>query len=394
MNIVRSALRDIRGQWIRYSLTSITMLIGVIGVVGVATINSVAGDMLVAQQEQLNGREASYANSVTLSVQDVGVLDSLYSKLRARIGPRNVSVVFQAETSMETRTTSQRDNNLPGRTLSIEWVQGNLNSVQRLPVVRGSDYYSTSYPPSIELNQVAASLPDFASSEPYWISTPGAEGVRFVTTGTVADGQIEARAYGSLSALRVLFPGELTHLPVQIRVSGPGLDLPSAKSLLSVSSNNVGLKLDGDTHRVDTVQSVRDQVSFLSAVFAACAALVLLVASVGIANVGIASVSERSREFVIRRALGARRRDIFLQVMAASVTAGVVTAVIAVVLEVGAVYFLLPRLISVSSSVSSPAFPALACILGTVVALGTSAIGAILPAIKATRLEVALALRE
>ncbi len=73
-------------------------------------------------------------------------------------------------------------------------------------------------------------------------------------------------------------------------------------------------------------------------VLGAIAAISLLVGGIGIMNIMLASVTERTREIGIRRALGAKRRDIILQFLIETVilsgTGGVIGVVFGVVIPV------------------------------------------------------------
>ncbi len=70
-------------------------------------------------------------------------------------------------------------------------------------------------------------------------------------------------------------------------------------------------------------------------VLAAIAAISLLVGGIGIMNIMLASVTERTREIGIRRALGARRRDIILQFLVETVILSSTGGVIGVALGIG-----------------------------------------------------------
>jgi len=70
-------------------------------------------------------------------------------------------------------------------------------------------------------------------------------------------------------------------------------------------------------------QSERTQAVF-NAVMIVIAAISLLVGGIGIANIMLATITERTREIGIRRAMGARRRDILLQFLTETTAIGVV----------------------------------------------------------------------
>jgi putative ABC transport system permease protein len=70
-------------------------------------------------------------------------------------------------------------------------------------------------------------------------------------------------------------------------------------------------------------QSERTQDVF-NAVMMVIAAISLLVGGIGIANIMLATITERTREIGIRRAMGARRRDILLQFLTETAAIGAV----------------------------------------------------------------------
>jgi putative ABC transport system permease protein len=76
-----------------------------------------------------------------------------------------------------------------------------------------------------------------------------------------------------------------------------------------------------------------------SIVLGSIAAISLLVGGIGIMNIMLASVTERTREIGIRRALGAKRRDIVVQFLVETVLLSGVGGVIGVVVGVTIPYF-------------------------------------------------------
>ncbi|OYV71816.1 MAG: hypothetical protein B7Z72_06145, partial [Gemmatimonadetes bacterium 21-71-4] len=119
----------------------------------------------------------------------------------------------------------------------------------------------------------------------------------------------------------------------------------------------------------------------------------LIVGGIGIMNVLLASVAERTREIGIRRATGARRREILLQFLAESVTITGAGAVLGAGLGVAAAYavtaFMRMRTRATVYAGLSWSTLIVAAVAALVVGLGFG----IYPALKASRLSPIDAIR-
>lgn len=119
------------------------------------------------------------------------------------------------------------------------------------------------------------------------------------------------------------------------------------------------------------------------------AGISLLVGGIGIANIMLASIAQRVRELGVRLAVGARRRDVFLQILAESTVIGVIGGLIG--LGAGA---LLLELLGHLAPLESPPVIELSAVL---VSVGFASIVGVLsglyPAWRASRLDPIAALR-
>ena len=112
----------------------------------------------------------------------------------------------------------------------------------------------------------------------------------------------------------------------------------------------------------------------------------LLVGGVGVMNIMLMSVTERTREIGVRKAIGARKRDISFQFITEAMTLTGIGGILGVILSL--LISLLLNLIHFPSSV-----PIWAIILAVAVASSVGLFFGIYPAMKAARLDPVIALR-
>ena len=133
--------------------------------------------------------------------------------------------------------------------------------------------------------------------------------------------------------------------------------------------------------------SAAEMAKTMALLLGAIASVSLLVGGIGIMNIMLVSVTERTREIGIRMAIGARQRDILLQFMLEALTLSLTGGLIGVVLGMGGA-----KLIQVLWHA-----PVIFTVSAVVVAFAVSAVTGVFfgfyPAWKASRLDPIEALR-
>ena len=115
----------------------------------------------------------------------------------------------------------------------------------------------------------------------------------------------------------------------------------------------------------------------------------LIVGGIGIMNVMLASISERVREIGVRRALGAKRVDILVQILAESLTLAGAGGIVGMVASVGLIKILQSVVVPANRPELSPAALAIGVLFSGIVGV----VAGLYPAIRASRLAVVEALR-
>jgi putative ABC transport system permease protein len=121
--------------------------------------------------------------------------------------------------------------------------------------------------------------------------------------------------------------------------------------------------------------------------FPGLVSIALVVGGIVIMNIMLVSVTERTREIGIRKALGARRRDIHLQVLVESATLSLMGALIGI--GIGVVLAQIVQAVSPLPAAIAPFWMLMSVIMG----MSVGVIAGIYPAARAARLDPVVALR-
>ena len=139
------------------------------------------------------------------------------------------------------------------------------------------------------------------------------------------------------------------------------------------------------------LESASSVAATLTAFLAGIGAVSLLVGGIGIMNIMLVSVTERTREIGLRKAVGAHNRDILLQFLVEALVLTLVGGLIGIAVSYG--------LAEIAKNFSSPDFPLIVLIEPASLAAAVSVSAAcgllfgLYPAIRATRLDPIEALR-
>jgi putative ABC transport system permease protein len=204
-----------------------------------------------------------------------------------------------------------------------------------------------------------------------------------ITTSRARFGdELRRVAQGSEDRTRV----ELSEVKLRLRTTEEVL--PAAKLLASILE--IGSRPQDDVKLIVPLELLRQKEAtarIFNLVLGSIAVISLLVGGIGIMNVMLATVTERTREIGIRRALGARRRDIVRQFLVETAALSAVGGICGVGLGV-----LIPRLVTWLSANLTIVRPE-HVVLAFGISVGVGVAFGLYPAWRAARMDPVEALR-
>ena len=386
------ACKDLRLSPAKTALTGIGMLVGVLAVIATSLLGTVGNACMEAVNARISGWAPTYA--IPVIGGDTRDVTRLTDIIDARSDDA-IAPLYTVDAALSASRIGSRGAAVSGSYPHIVFTTAAYGLIYHLPMASGRWLSEADRVAPIELvlNRAAEAL--FGTTGDTMVLTADRTPTVWTmpVTGVADDGANEPRIYVNAVPFSRLLP-QRWH-PNQLTLLWHPLHIDAAPSTITSAANDIASDTfnatAGDAQRADNAESYERVLAFLTRCFAVCSVLILIVSMLGLANIGLASIRQRSRELLIRRAVGASRGDIIRLVLMSDLLLGLAVSAAAIAISVLAVRVIVPMVMI--PGVPAPNYPHQTALLAVSAAVLTALAGGAVPAIQASRLEPALALR-
>jgi putative ABC transport system permease protein len=350
---LKIAVRALRRNMLRTLLTMLGIIIGVGAVIAMVSIGNGAKSQIEAQIASLGqnliqvmsgnfargGVRGGWGSSPTLTRED-------YDAIRKEIvGVSGVSPEVQAPAQV----TAGNQNNY----VSIKGVGADYLTVRAWGLVSGNNFSEQ----DVRQASKVALIGQTTATNLFGDMDPIGQVIRMKNAPFTIVGLLERK--GSMpwggdqdDVILVPYTSAMKRLTgvtafrtffVQAQTAEDIPDVQTQMTELLRQRHHIGGDKDDD-FMVVTQQEISDRVTatsrIMTVLLGSIASVSLLVGGIGIMNIMLVSVTERTREIGIRLAVGARARDILMQFLIEAVTLSAVGGIIGILLGVGSSKFI------------------------------------------------------
>lgn len=403
------AFDNLRAQKTRTFLTALGIVFGVGSVIGMLAIG--AG----AREESLRFIEQLGVRNVLIDSRPMASEEELNQRRRSSPGltERDLRILRANVEGLD--TISPRRSLRPAQVLpkpareipEMIGVQPSYSTIHNLRLVEGrffSDEDEKASRSVCVLGQGAKTnllgyekaVGKFVKVNDNWLEVIGVLGESVAATSKSSGGKMEDRnnvVYIPFNTFLYRFwdmssylKDELDGIDIRLKPASDSVEMAKVVTAILNSTHNNTQDFDVTIPAALLEQQKRTQTIF-TYVMVAIAAISLLVGGIGIMNIVLATVMERTREIGIRRATGARRNDIVKQFLAESVLISTGGGLLGIGLG-----FLISWIIATTAEWKTIVTPA-SVIIAFGVSVATGVVFGIYPAMKASRIDPIEALR-
>ncbi len=406
---VSTALENLRANKLRSGLTMLGIIIGVSAVIMMVAIlqgasarvtnefNKLGSDLiLVVYAPTQEERKVLTHHIEGLKMQDVAAIKAKCSLLKSLAPEMPIGNAHAKYAGQDTDVNAKGV--VPGydRMRNVQIAQGrfvseeDLNNWAKVCVIgtKVRDelfHHADPIGKSIEVNGLSLTVVGVLTEKGRTFEGDSDKNV-FVPLSTV-----QKRMLGSEMA------GELYAQPIDLEHMNEAKD-QVWHVLMARYQNLPGWKVDSFDNMLNSINQI---LAIFTLVMGSIAGLALLVGGIGIMNIMLVTVTERTREIGIRKAIGAKRRDILIQFLIESATLSGVGGLTGVAVGTGSAYLIhyittfIPSLVDKQTGQKGIAvFVPIPVVIGSFLfSAGIGIFFGIYPAIRASRLNPIDALR-
>ena len=352
---LKIALSSLRANKLRTILTMLGIIIGVASVVALmaigngaqvaitSQISSIGSNLLTVfpgQQRRGPGPAAIQSQGLTLADAEALVRPG------ALPGAVTVAPIYQNNAQVVAGANNTQS--------SVVGVTPSYFSVRNLTVTRGQIFSES----QVHGMRAVAVLGSNVAEDLFGLATPVGKTVRikgqtFQVIGVLEKkggsgfGSVDDQLFVPLGVAQLKLFGARSVDTSSPRISSVSIQVADAKQIDAVSAaigaimrKQHRLKADGSGddfsvfNQADVLSSLNQITSVLTAFLGAIAGISLLVGGIGVMNIMLVSVTERTKEIGLRKAVGARRRDILQQFLTEALVVSLLGGIIGLLLGI------------------------------------------------------------
>ena len=346
---IKIALRALRRNKLRTLLTMLGMIIGVAAVIAMVGIGNGA-------KAQIEAQIASMGQNVIL------VFSGSFTRGGVRSGWGGAGTL-----TVEDADAIQRE--IPGVTIISPEVQsgaqiaaGNQNwstrvygespdyfELRKWPIVQGAAFTEQDVRSANKVAVIGKTIADqlFPGEDPIG-QVVRIRNVPFIVVGMLLPKGLSVQGQDQDDFLVVPYTSAMKRLQrvsmlrsINVQAAKPSLLNPIQQQIVELlrQRHRITLGKDDDftvRNQQEIADMATEQSKTMTLLLAAIAGVSLVVGGIGIMNIMLVSVTERTREIGIRMAIGARGHDILLQFLTEAVTLSLIGGVVGIAVGVGA----------------------------------------------------------
>jgi putative ABC transport system permease protein len=380
---IKMALRSIQGNKLRAVLTMLGIIIGVSSVIVLISIAQGSTKNVTSQINNLG------TNLLTINTfgTDLSLTEDKISELRNLSGVKEISPVVSGRVNVKKERTSSQ--------ISLTGTNAAYETVRSAKVTNGRFINDL----DVEYRQKVAVLGSETASTFFGTDNPIGQYVQIEGTSFKVVGVLQSKggSMGQSGDDVVIVPLSTAKRLVKTTSINQVFLQGKKENQMDFVMAEVENAMDkmfpnkSDSYSVFNQQDLMDTMSSvtktMTMMLGGIAGISLLVGGIGIMNIMLVSVSERTKEIGIRKAIGAKRRDILLQFLIEAVVLSCLGGLIGILFGLG-LGKILASALSLSVSFSSSVI-----IMAFLFSLIVGVVFGVFPANKASKLNPIQALR-